>query len=156
MAKVKHYLLDEITEDDFSIIAFHSSYEGYLLAFHLNTHCGCQFVKSKKKKQDHQSEHPFESFEWIDSIKGIEVRFFSNKYKIMQNDDQKGTSLFDLPETKELYLVQELKDADYIIKINSGIEVQFLIEQMESIDEISYRFIPDKSQLNLDFSINID
>jgi hypothetical protein len=52
-------------------------------------------------------------------------------------------------------LVQDLKDVDYIIKIDSGIEAESLNKKMESINEISYRFLPDKSQLNLDFSLNL-
>ena len=69
--------------------------------------------------------------------------------------DRKGTGLFDLPETKELYLVQDLKDVDYIIKIDSGVEEQLMIERMESIDQISYRYSIDQSRLNIDLSLNL-
>lgn len=155
MAKVKSYILDEIEEDDFSLIALHSSCEAYYLAFLLNSNCQCQFAQKKKKKEGAEADHIFESYEWIDPIKGIEIRLFSNRYLKFQKDVQKGSSLFDLPETKELYLVQDLKDVDYIVKIDSGIEAKSLIKKMESINEISYRFLPDQSQLNLDFSLNL-
>ena len=155
MAKVKNYILDEIDEDDFSLIAIHSSCEAYLLAFLLNSKCQCRFAQTKKNKARAPTDYPFESYEWINPIKGIEIRLFSNRFLIFQDDAQKGTGLFDLPETKELYLVQDLKDVDYIIKIDSGIEAESLIKKMESINEISYRFLPDQSQLNLDFSLNL-
>jgi hypothetical protein len=148
---VKHYMLDEIAEDDFSLVAIKCSCEGYLLAYLLNTHCGFKFTRSKKNSV----KNTFESYEWIDPFKGIEVRLFLNRCILLQNDPQKGASLFDLPETKELYLVQDLKDVDYIVKIDSGIEAKGLIKKMESINEISYRFLPDQSQLNLDFSLNL-
>ena len=155
MAKIKYYNLGEIFEDDFSLIAVHSSCEGYLLAFLLNTHCGCSFVQSKKRNVTKKMDYPFESYEWIDTVKGIEIHIISNKHLIFQNEIQKGTSLFDFPETKELYLVGDLKDVDYIIKINAGIEVQVLLEKIESIDQISYRYLIDQSQLNLDLILNI-
>jgi len=156
MAKVKHYTLDEIVEEDFSLIAVHSSCEGYLLAFLLNAHCQCSFVQSKKRKGTKKMDFPFESYEWIDPIKGIEIRIIFNKYLIFQNEIQKGSDLFDFPKTKELYLVKDLKDVDYIIKINSGIEAQSLLDKMESIDQISYRYLIDQSQLNLDLILNLD
>ena len=157
MAKFKNYTLDEIVEDDFSLIAIHSSCEGYYLAFLLNSHCKSSFVQSKNSKvSKQQMDYPFESYEWIDAINGIEIRIISNKHLIFQDENQKGSSLFDFPKTKELYLVKDLKDVDYIIKINSGIEAQVLLDKMESIDQISYRYLIDKSQLNLDLILNLD
>ena len=155
MARVKYYTLDEIVEDDFSLIAVHTSCEGYLLAFLLNTHCQCSFVQSIKRKGTKKMDYPFESYEWINPIKGIEIRIISNKHLIFQNQIQKGSGLFDFPETKELYLVRDLKGVDFIIKINSGIEEQVLLEKIESIDQISYQYLIDQSQLNLDLILNI-
>ena len=155
MAKVKNYVLDEIAEDDFSLIAIHSICEAYLLAFLLNSKCQCRFVQSKKRKVEAQADYPFECYEWIDPIKGIEIRLFSNRVIIFQNDIQKGTDLFDLPKTKELYLVEDLKDVDYIIKIDSGIKDQIMIEKMESIEQISCRYLIDQSRLKIDLNLNL-
>ena len=155
MAKVKNYILEEIDEDDFSLIALHSSCEPYYLAFLLNSKCQCQFAQKKEKKEGVKADHPFESFEWVDPIKGIEIRLFSNRYLKFQKDVQKGSSLFDLPETKELYLIQDLKEVDYIIKIDSGIEDRVLIKRIESIDQVSYRYLIDQSQLKIDSRLNL-
>ena len=155
MAKVKSYILDEIEEDDFSLIALHSSCEAYYLAFLLNSNCQCQFAQKKKKKEGAEADHIFESYEWIDPIKGIEIRLFSNRYLKFQKDVQKGSSLFDLPETKELYLMQDLKEVDYIIKIDSGIDDLVMIDRIESIDQVSYRYLIDQSQLKMDSRLNL-
>tara|TARA_B100001057_G_scaffold63213_2_gene56745 strand:+ start:2688 stop:3158 length:471 start_codon:yes stop_codon:yes gene_type:complete len=155
MAKVKNYILDEIDEDHFSLIAIHSCCEAFHLAFLLNSKCQCRFTQTKKNKARVPSDYPFESYEWINPIKGIEIRLFSNRLLIFQDDTFKGAGLFDLPETKELYLVQDLKDVDYIIKIDSGVEEQLMIERMESIEQISYRYSIDQSQLNIDLSLNL-
>ena len=148
---VKHYMLDEIAEDDFSLVAIKCSCEGYLLAYLLNTHCGFKFTRSKKNS----AKNTFESYEWIEPFKGIEVRLFLNRCILLQNDPQKGASLFDLPETKELYLMQDLKEVDYIIKIDSGIDDLVMIDSIESIDQVSYRYLIDQSQLKIDSRLNL-
>lgn len=153
MAKVKNYILDEIDKEDFSLIAIHSSCEPYYLAFLLNSKCHCQFAK--KKKEGTEANHYFENYEWIDPIKDIEIRLFSNRYLKFQNDVLKGSSLFDLPETKELYLMQDLKEVDYIIKIDSGLEDFVMIKRIELIDQVSYRCLIDQSLLKTDPRLNL-
>jgi hypothetical protein len=153
MAKVKNYILDEIDEDNFSLIAIHSSCEAYYLAFLLNSKCQCKFAKNKKEGAE--ADHYFENYEWIDPIKDIEIRLFSNRYLKFQSDVLKGNSLFDLPETKELYLMQDLKEVDYIIKIDSGIEDFVMIKRIELIDQVSYRCLVDQSQLKTDPRLNL-
>ena len=155
MAKVKNYILDEIDEDDFSLLAVHSSCEAYRLAFLLNSKCQCRFSQTKKSKEGLLADYPFESYEWINPIKGIEIRLFSNRYLKFRDEVQKGGSLFDLPETKELYLVQDLKEVDYIVKIDSGIEANMMIKKIESIDQISCLYLIDQSQLKIDLSLNL-
>ena len=155
MTKVKTYILDEIDENNFSLIAVHSSCEAYRLAFLLNSECQCRFTHTKFKKEGLEADFYFINYEWIDLIKGIEIRLFSNRCLKFRDKLQKGNGLFDIPETKELYLVQDLKDVDYIIKIDSGIEGQTMIEKMESIDQVSYRYLIDQSKMKVDLSLNL-
>ena len=154
MSKVKSYILDEIDENEFSLIAIHSSCEAYFMAFLLNLKCNCRFVRSIKRKGVAQKDFPFEDYEWIDLVNGIEISLFSNRILIFQNEIQKGISLFDVPETKELYLVQDLKEVDYIVKIDSGIEANMMIKKIESIDQISYLYLIDQSRLSIDPNLN--
>tara|TARA_B100000963_G_scaffold13107_2_gene10111 strand:- start:8090 stop:8560 length:471 start_codon:yes stop_codon:yes gene_type:complete len=154
MPKVKSYILDEIDENEFSLIAIHSSCEAYFMAFLLNLKCNCRFIRSIKRKGVAQKDFPFEDYEWIDLVNGIEIRLFSNRILIFKNEIQKGISLFDVPETKELYLVQDLKEVDYIVKIDSGIEANIMIKKIESIDQISYLYLIDQSRLSIDPNLN--
>ena len=154
MSKVKSYILDEIDENEFSLIAIHSSCEAYFMAFLLNLKCNCRFVRSIKRKGVAQKDFPFEDYEWIDLVNGIEISLFSNRILIFKNEIQKGISLFDVPETKELYLVQDLKEVDYILKIDSGIEANMMIKKIESIDQISYLYLIDQSRLSIDPNLN--
>ena len=154
MSKVKSYILDEIDENEFSLIAIHSSCEAYFMAFLLNLKCNCRFVRSIKRKGVAQKDFPFEDYEWIDLVNGIEISLFSNRILIFKNEIQKGISLFDVPETKELYLVQDLKEVDYIVKIDSGIEANMMIKKIESIDQISYLYLIDQSRLSINPNLN--
>ena len=132
MSKVKSYILDEIDENEFSLIAIHSSCEAYFMAFLLNLKWKCRFIRTIKRKGVAQKDFPFEDYEWIDLVNGIEISLFSNRILIFKNEIQKGISLFDVPETKELYLVQDLKEVDYIVKIDSGIEANMMIKKIEA------------------------
>ena len=124
------------------------------MAFLLNLKCKCRFIRSIKRKGVAQKDFPFEDYEWIDLVNGIEIRLFSNRILIFKNEIQKGISLFDVPETKELYLVQDLKEVDYIVKIDSGIEANMMIKKIESIDQISYLYLIDQSRLSIDPNLN--
>ena len=155
MTKVKNYILDEIDENNFSLIAVHSSCEAYRLAFLLNSECQCRFTHTKFKKEGLVADCYFITYELIDLIKGIEIRRFSNRCLKFRDKLQKGSGLFDVPETKELYLMEDLKDVDFIIKIDSGIEGQTMIEIMESLDQVSYRYMIDQSKLKVDLSLNL-
>ena len=79
---------------------------------------------------------------------------FSNRSLLVEDSGEKVGSLFDIPKTKELYLIEELIDVDYILKINSGINTVSLVKAMEKISEVSYFYQPNLSQINLDLIIN--
>ncbi|NBS18423.1 MAG: IPExxxVDY family protein [Flavobacteriia bacterium] len=154
MAKIKHYLPEEDAEDPISIIALNSPCEAYLLAYLINSHCNTCFSRSQKEILF--QEGVFECFEWHDEYKGVKMWLISNRCTLTQLQKQKQYSLFDLPETKELYLMQDLKDVDYIIKIESGVEEKRLLEQIETIGEIGYSYLPDPNRLKDISRLNFD
>jgi hypothetical protein len=51
--------------------------------------------------------------------------------------------------------MQDLKEVDYIIKIDSGIDDLVMIDSIESIDQVSYRYLIDQSQLKIDSRLNL-
>jgi hypothetical protein len=154
MNKKKRYILEDIDEDDFKLICIHSNCEDFKLAFLLNSKFNSRFTKLKKKVFDNRSKVNFQIFEWIDDIKGISCYLFSNRFLLVEGHLEKGEGLFDIPETKELYLVQDLKEVDYIIKINSGIDAFSLVKELEKINEVSYCYQPDQNKINLDLCVN--
>ena len=154
MNKKKRYILDDIDEGEFKLISIHSNCEDFKLAYLINLTCNSRFIKLKKKVYENGSKVEFQIFEWIDIARGICCYLFSNRSLSFKDDLEKGVGLFDIPETKELYLIQDLKEADYIIKINSGIDAASLVKELETIKEVSYCYQPHQSKITLDLSVN--
>jgi hypothetical protein len=154
MNKKKRYILEDIDEGEFKLISIHSNCEDFKLAYLINLTCNSRFIKLKKKVYENGSKNEFQIFEWIDIARGICCYLFSNRSLSFKDDLEKGGGLFDIPETKELYLVQDLKEADYIIKINSGIDAASLVKKLETINEVSYCYQPHQSKITLDLSVN--
>ncbi len=154
MIKKKRYILDDIDEGEFKLISIHSNCEDFKLAYLINLTCNSRFIKLKKKVYENGSKVEFQIFEWIDIARGICCYLFSNRSLSFKDDLEKGVGLFDIPETKELYLIQDLKEADYIIKINSGIDAASLVKELETIKEVSYCYQPHQSKITLDLSVN--
>ncbi len=154
MNKKKRYILDDIDEGEFKLISIHSNCEDFKLAYLINLTCNSRFIKLKKKVHENGSKVEFQIFEWIDIARGICCYLFSNRSLSFKDDLEKGVGLFDIPETKELYLIQDLKEADYIIKINSGIDAASLVKELETIKEVSYCYQPHQSKITLDLSVN--
>ena len=154
MNKKKRYILEDIDEGEFKLISVHSHCEDFKLAYLINLTCNSRFIKLKKKVYENGSKVEFQVFEWIDIARGICCYLFSNRSLSFKDDLEKGVGLFDIPETKELYLVQDLKEADYIIKINSGIDAASLVKELETIKEVSYCYQPHQSKITLDLSVN--
>lgn len=154
MNKKKRYILEDIDEGEFKLISIHSNCEDFKLAYLINLTCNSRFIKLKKKVYENGSKVEFQIFEWIDIARGISCYLFSNRSLSFKDDLEKGGGLFDIPETKELYLIQDLKEADYIIKINSGIDAASLVKELETIKEVSYCYQPHQSKITLDLSVN--
>ena len=154
MNKKKRYILENIDEGEFKLISVHSNCEDFKLAYLINLTCNSRFIKLKKKVYDNGSRVDFQIFEWIDKAKGISCHLFTNRYLSFKDHLEKVGDLFNIPETKELYLVKDLKDADYIIKINSGIDTDSFVKELETIKEVSYCYQPHQSKITLDPILN--
>ena len=154
MNKKKRYFLDDINQEEFNLICINSNCENYRLAYLLNMAFNSRFIKSKEEVYHKKYKVKFQSFEWNDRIKGVSCYLFSNRSLFVEDSGEKVGSLFDIPKTKELYLIEELIDVDYILKINSGINTVSLVKAMEKISEVSYFYQPNLSQINLDLIIN--
>ena len=125
----------------------------YSLAYHLNRFCFTNFSRSKKDLLVNNLGL-IPHFKWVNEKKGIDFELFPNKYKIENDDSKANYSLFSISDSKELYLMNSLKQVDYLIKQNCFFSTTNLINKMSTIPAISISYkIPEK---NIDENFNLD
>lgn len=162
MAAVK-MILEDALDYDFTVIAIHCSLEDYRLAFMINKHLGLQLKRSPLdidyKIDCFNALFPLYSFE--DQRNYLNYSLAANKCKIPALETQSDSDLFAESVQKNyrtLYLLQEIKRADYLLKIeaDSGIVPQaVLVGRLNKIPQIVTAYQVDvtslKSKKNLIF-----
>lgn len=123
------------------------------MAYQLNKLCFTNFLRSKKDAlANNQSFIPH--YKWTNEKKGIDFELFPNKYKIENKENKLKDSLFSISDSKELYLIQSLKQVDYIIKQNCFFSTNNLIKKISNIPAISISY--KVSAKNIDENLNLD
>lgn len=151
----KIYKLEKFEEEKFKLFAIHSNIDDYKIAFLLNSKCGSKFVKARGYIDFPNQNAFFNHFEWEEKKKGISCDLFSNKFLKLEDDETKVKELFNLPETKEVYLIRDFKKVDYFIKINSGVSKEFFLKEISKIDEVSLFYEISVEKLS-GFSLNFN
>ena len=142
MAALK-LLLDDTFEYDFALIAMHCSLEDYRLAFILNKYAGLHLKCAKDvyyyTKNDRYS---FPTMQYEDVKNYVNYTLISNKYKFKELDNLSNNDLFAESageHFKTFNLVPEVRNADYLLKIESDSEqvcLQTLLNQLNQISQI--------------------
>ena len=152
MAK-KYFLRDDIT-CDFGLIAIHSVIEGFSLAYILNKTLKGKFKRSFSNEIINSAN--FEFFKWEIKKENIDCSLISNQKKIKSKIKKSNTSLFFFEETKKVSLIDSLENVDYFIKINSGLEINFVVEKIKSLPEIILSYIINNKKIKSKFNLIID
>lgn len=110
-----HKLTADLYEDDFDLIALHSSLEDYALAYALNLHLKSNF-KRRWKDLEISDTVTVPIFEWKDEINDRYWTFLTNKGQGEQNASEKG--LFEKePSFAKYHMIAEYSEVDYFLKI---------------------------------------
>lgn len=130
-----HRILDDLYQPTFSLIAIHSYLEDYHLAYFLN-----QTLKSQLKKAsytiDFDNEISYNVFEWDDVYQDTLWNLITNT-ATAQVPAMQIENLFDGEEsTATHYLIPELKNVDYFLKIDNGAVFTELENTVKAIHEI--------------------
>ena len=155
--------LDEFDEIDYDLIAIHSVLEDYRLAYLINQNLPIVLSKSKEDIgiTINEGEALFVKFIYEDFKNDIQWSLMPNKNEIVIKKKSTGQNLFlntDLEIATKVYLLPELKNVDYFLKIknNKGIfDLEQIIKKINTINRIAtvYAVIPEKikSKNNLIF-----
>ena len=134
----KHILSNIIIEDSIYLIGVSSALDNYNLVYKLNKELNLNFVRSKKDIDLPREKAYYSHFIAKNKSKEIIYDFFSNKFKKVSSPDKiNKLDLFNSPFSKEVYLLEEYKEADYFLKSTDQKYHQEIINYIRNIPQIS-------------------
>ena len=134
----KYILSNIIIEDSIYLIGISSALDNYNLVYKLNKQLNLNFVRSKKDIDLPREKAYYSHFIAKNKSKEIIYDFFSNKFKKISSPDKLNKlDLFNSPFSKEVYLLEEYKEADYFIKSTDQKYHKEIINYIRNIPQIS-------------------
>lgn len=157
MSYKKYNLGKSIEEESFSLIAIHASIEDFQLAYFINKNCNTRFKRKHNLFSNHLKKK-INALVWENSWDEETFWYlFPNKYEASKTITTNNPDLLFENETQmDLYILPELKQVDYFIKIpNNKIDIVYL-KKIKELPEIqtAYNIHEDslKSSKNLIFN----
>jgi len=142
-----HKIIDDFYEDDFTLLALHSSLEDYSIVYALNLCLKANFKRSAKDL-DISDYISFPIFEWKDEPNDRYWTLITNNS--LQEDHLVKSGLFEHePSFTKHHLVPEHKDADYLLKIEHddyNIEKD-TVKQLLTVPKIITAYVLEVDQL---------
>lgn len=160
-----HYklVMDEESEEPFTLIAVHSSEEEYKVAYLMNQYLNTRF-KRRRLDVDFPSNGlmiTFPLFDFLDEFNYSQFYLVANKCRIVEAALQSSGGLFsevNSDKATDHFLLPEFKKVDYFLKIYSDFEnvpLQTLVSKINNIEQIISAYIVEtdniKSKNNLIF-----
>jgi hypothetical protein len=155
--------IEEFDEIDYNLIAIHTSLEDYRLAYFINQHLPINLSKSNNEIHINikEGETHFSRFYFFDEKKITSWNLIQNKNEVVGQKEKLKQDLFSdsiQDITIKVFLVPELKKADYLLKIENNADkkqIQDVIAKLKAIKSISTVYSVDtqtiKSKNNLIF-----
>ena len=144
----KYILSNLIIEDSIYLIGISSTLDNYNLVYKLNKQLNLNFVRSKKDIDLPKEKAYYSHFIAKNKSKEIIYDFFSNKFKKISSPDKiNKPDLFNSPLSKEVYLLEEYKEADYFIKSTDQKYHQEIINYIRNITQISIIYNVNSSEI---------
>ena len=148
-------LLNDDTNEDFSLIAIHCSDEAYKMAFMINMHISLQ-LKRKSRDLDFSNqglEVTFPIFEFENNYSYTLYNLVPNKCKSLSAKFYSSGSLFDDITSDKMvntYLIPEYKYVDYFLKIHSDykkIPIRKLVSSINEIEQVISAYSLESKQI---------
>ncbi|WP_108804679.1 IPExxxVDY family protein [Aquimarina sp. Aq107] len=153
---IQRLILDTLEDDDYDLIAIHSSLASYRLAFALNKYIDLRLFR---KDQDIKFEYDAQSasfplFQYHDHFQYNTYSLLGNKFKTKVKSDSAPTEGLFAEAMEERYvtkhLIPELKNVDYFLKIEaetSQFSSKTLTTNLLTIPQIITAYVVDYTQL---------
>lgn len=133
---------DDFLEENFELLAIHTTLESYHLAYFMNLTFDIQLKKT-------EGIQDFDFYEFNDEKNQFLWNLVANKGAQEKTDTpEEQSTLFFEAKSNRIYLLPEYKKVDYIVKIeHSTHDTQNLISKMNTIPQIITTFAIDISTL---------
>ncbi len=133
--------IDEFDENEYTLVAIHTSLEDYRLAYFINQKLPVRLSRNKDEIQVRakQGETSFSRYTFENQNTEISWNLIQNKNEI---DASKATGTSDLFSNQALatnvYLLPELKKVDYFLKIENVAEtIESITSKINTISQVS-------------------
>lgn len=157
LQKVKNIVklsLDEFSFEEFKLIAIQTPLEDYKVAFTLNRIFDFRFHKEKSDilLTNENGSGYFSHYTFEDSRHDLIWSLVQNK-SFVKNDSDQTHSLFTEIDHKfhsQIHLIPELKNFDYLIKIDEideHYDLDFILQKLSNIKHISAVHLADIDQI---------
>jgi hypothetical protein len=154
MAVHKVYI-EEFVEDDYYIIAIHTSLEDYRLAYFINRDIAIRLSKNDSdiQSQVKEGETSFARFTFEDEKNDIKWNLVQNKNEIEGKENTITQDLFsnsDNSFSSSAYLLPEYKKVDFFLKIENAekdINITEIVSKISGIDSIKMVYNVDKDKI---------
>ncbi|MGV1011152.1 MAG: IPExxxVDY family protein [Flavobacterium sp.] len=154
MAIHKVYI-EDFEEEDYHLIALHTSLEDYRLAYFLNRELGIVLSKNKLDipLQVKEVKSSFIRFSYEDEKKIIQWDLVQNKNEVENIENTTTTDLFSNTKnsfSSSAYLLPEYKKVDFFVKIENAaneIDLDKVIAQISKIDAINLVYSVAKNKI---------
>ncbi len=154
MAVHKIYI-EDFEEDDYHIIAIHTSLEDYRLAYFLNRDIEIQLHKSELDIQSKvkEGQTSFARFTYKDNEKVITWDLVQNKNVVIGKGNNITTDLFSNSNnsfSSLAYLLPEYKKVDFFLKIENAeneIDLYEVVSKISAVDGINMVYTVDKDKI---------
>jgi hypothetical protein len=154
MAVHKLYI-EEFEEEDYHIIAIHTSLEDYRLAYFLNRNLGIRLTKNELDIQSQVKGRTtsFARFSFGDNEKIINWDLVQNKNEVEGIENVVSQDLFSNTKNVFLssaYLLPEYKKVDFFLKIENAeneIDITEIVSKISTIDGVKMTYGVDKNKI---------
>ncbi|HJR99456.1 MAG TPA: IPExxxVDY family protein [Flavobacterium sp.] len=147
--------LDEFDEIDYNLIAIHTSLEDYRLAYFINQQLPINLAKSADEVQINvkEGETKFSRFYFYDEENTVAWNLIQNINEVVSEKTNQAQDLFSNTNegiSTKVYLLPELKKADYFLKIDNtddSIDVNQIKTILNTIDNITTAYTVETKQI---------
>lgn len=145
-------LVDDFYDASYALLAVHCRLEDYRLAYLLN-----KSLSLNLKRQRHDLDYKYFAaaypiYEWFDEELFTTWHLVANVCKKEEDSLQSSGSLFSTNEkvVKTYYLLPELKNVDFLIKISNDdryLDEKMMLEKIQTIPQVIATYTIDVDQL---------